>query len=86
MSDKPTDPAILKARELFAESGRTLDDVGLAMGFNHEVARKSVWQLLNKIDDPKLSTLRKFAAAMDVPMSVFFPDEKKKSRSKPTGG
>lgn len=80
MSDKPTDPAILKARELFAASGRTLDEVGLAMGFNPNVARKSVWQLLNKIDDPKLSTLRKFAAAMEVPMSVFFPDEKKKSR------
>jgi transcriptional regulator with XRE-family HTH domain len=82
MSDKPTDPAILKARELFAESGRTLDDVGLAMGLNPEVARKSVWQLLNKIDDPKLSTLRKFAAAIGAPMSVFFADEKKKVRSK----
>jgi len=81
MSNKPTDPAILKAREIFAESGRTLDDVGLAMGFNPDVARKSVWQLLNKIDDPKLSTLRKFAAAMGVPMSDFFPAEKK-SRSK----
>jgi hypothetical protein len=33
------------------------------MGFKLKVARKSVWQLLNKIDDPKLSTLRKFAAA-----------------------
>jgi transcriptional regulator with XRE-family HTH domain len=81
MSDKPTDPVILKARELFAESGRTLDDVGLAMGFNPDVARKSVWQLLNKIDDPKLSTLRKFAAALGVPMSEFF-EEKKKGRSK----
>jgi transcriptional regulator with XRE-family HTH domain len=81
MGDKPTDPAILKAREIFAESGRTLDDVGLAMGFNPEVARKSVWQLLNKIDDPKLSTLRKFAAAMGVPMSDFFPVEKR-NRSK----
>jgi transcriptional regulator with XRE-family HTH domain len=82
MADKPTDPAILKARELFAESGRTLDDVGLAMGFNPEVARKSVWQLLNKIDDPKLSTLRKFAAALEVHMSEFFPVENKKSRAK----
>ena len=78
MSDKPTDPAILKAREMFKASGRTLDEVGLAMGFNPDVARKSVWQLLNKIDDPKLSTLRKFAAAMGVPMSDFFPAEKQK--------
>jgi transcriptional regulator with XRE-family HTH domain len=81
MADKPTDPAILKARELFAESGKTLDEVGLAMGFGPDVARKSVWQLLNKIDDPKLSTLRKFAAAMGVPMSDFFLAEKK-GRSK----
>jgi transcriptional regulator with XRE-family HTH domain len=81
MSDKPTDPAILKARELFEASGKTMDEVGLAMGFKPDVARKSVWQLLNKIDDPKLSTLRKFAAAMMVEMSVFFPAEKK-SRSK----
>ena len=81
MSDKPTDPVILKARELFAESGKTMDEVGLAMGFKPDVARKSVWQLLNKIDDPKLSTLRKFAAAMGVAMSDFFTAEKK-SRSK----
>jgi hypothetical protein len=81
ISDKPTDPAIPKARELFKASGKKLDEVGLAMGFKPEVARKSVWQLLNKIDDPKLSTLRKFATAMGVPMSEFFP-EIKKGRSK----
>ena len=81
MSDKPTDPAILKARELFEASGKTMDEVGLAMGFKPDVARKSVWQLLNKIGDPKLSTLRKFAAAIGVPVVEFF-DEKKKGRSK----
>lgn len=84
MSKETADPAIVKARMLFAESGKTLDEVGLAMGFKPEVARKSVWQLLNKIDDPKLSTLRKLADALGVEMAVFFP-EKKKSRSKPTG-
>ena len=51
------------------------------MGFMPEGARTSVWQLLNKIDDPKRGTLRKFAAAMGVPMSIFFPDEMK-GRSK----
>jgi transcriptional regulator with XRE-family HTH domain len=81
MSSESIDPAILKARELFAASGKTLDEVGLAMGFAPAVARKSVWQLLNKIADPKLSTLRKFAAALGVPMSEFFPAETKKSRS-----
>ncbi len=81
MSDKMTDPAILKARELFDASGKTLDEIGLAMGFKPEIARKSVWQLLNKIDDPKLSTLRKFAAAVGVSMADFFPAGKKE-RSK----
>lgn len=69
------DPAIVKARELFDASGKTLEEVGIAMGFKPDVARKSLWQLLNKIDDPKLSTLRKFAAAIGVPISEFFPAE-----------
>ncbi len=77
MSKDSADAAIVKAREMFAASGKTLEEVGLAMGFAPAVARKSVWQLLNKIDDPKLSTLRKFAAAIDVQMSEFFPANKK---------
>ena len=81
MSKESADPAIVKAREFFEASGKTLEEVGVAMGFSPDVARKSVWQLLNKIDDPKLSTLRKFAGAVGVPMSEFFPAEKK-SRSK----
>jgi transcriptional regulator with XRE-family HTH domain len=79
---KDTDPAIVKARELFEASGKTLEEVGIAMGFAPTVARKSVWQLLNKIDDPKLSTLRKFASAIGASMSEFFPAESKKTRSK----
>ena len=51
------------------------------MGFKPEVARKAIWQLLNEIDDSKQSTLRKFAAALGVEMSIFLP-ENKKSRSK----
>jgi transcriptional regulator with XRE-family HTH domain len=80
MSTKTADPAIVKARELFDASGKTLEEVGLAMGFAPAVARKSVWQLLNKIDDPKLSTLRNFATALGVPMSEFFPAENLKKR------
>jgi len=52
------------------------------MGLNPDVARKSVWQLLNKIDDLKLSTLRKFATAIGVSMLEFFPHVKTKGRSK----
>jgi transcriptional regulator with XRE-family HTH domain len=74
---KDVDSSVLKARELFVASGKTLDEVGVAMGCDTATARKSVWQLLNKVSDPKISTLRKFAAALGVPMSAFFPDEKK---------
>ena len=81
MNEETADPAIVKARELFDSSGKTLEEVGIAMGFSPAVARKSVWQLLNKIDDPKLSTLRKFAVALGVPVVEFFND-KKKGRSK----
>lgn len=72
-----TDPAILKARKLFAASEKTLDEVGLAMGFTPAVARKSVWQLLNRIDDPKLSTLRKFCKAMGITLDELVAEKKK---------
>ena len=81
MSKPITDPAIVKGRELFEASGKTMEEVGMSMGFSPAVARKSVWQLLNKIDDPKVSTLRKFAAALGVTVSMLFQDEKK-TRSK----
>jgi transcriptional regulator with XRE-family HTH domain len=77
MSKESADPVIIKARELFAASGKTMEEIGVAMGFPSATARKSVWQLLNKIDDPRLSTLRNFAAALGVSMSEFFPAEKK---------
>jgi len=78
---KKVDPAIVKARELFDASGKTLEEVGLAMGFSPAVARKSVWQLMNKIDDPKVSTLRKFASAIGVQISDLFAEPKKRSKN-----
>jgi transcriptional regulator with XRE-family HTH domain len=80
MNDPP-DRAILRARELFAQSGLTLDQLGQRMGHDEAVARKVAWQLLNKVADPRLSTLRKFAAAVKVSLAELFADEKK-SRSK----
>lgn len=80
MSKVLTDPAIVRVRELFAASGKTLEEVGVAMGFDPAFARKSVWQLLNKIDDPKVSTLRKFADAIGVPMSDLFADAKHRKK------
>jgi hypothetical protein len=31
-----------------------------------DVARKAAWQFLNKVNDPRMSTLRRFAKAMGV--------------------
>ncbi len=61
-----TDRAISRARDVFAASGKTLDELGVAMGYESGVARKSAWQFLNKTTDPRLSMLRRFAKAMGV--------------------
>jgi len=60
------DAAMKKAVKLFERSGKTLDELGVAMGYKGSVARKSAWQFLNKTTDPRLSMLRKFAKAMGV--------------------
>jgi transcriptional regulator with XRE-family HTH domain len=74
------DEAMKKARALFEASGKTLDELGVAMGYTGEVARKSAWQFLNKTTDPRLSMLRKFAAALGVDVRELFGDEKKKGK------
>jgi len=81
MKNDLPDPAIRKAVELFQASGKTLDELGIAMGYEGDVARKAAWQFLNKTSDPRLSMLRRFAKAMDVPLSELI-DENKRSRSK----
>jgi hypothetical protein len=80
--DETPDKAILRARELFSQSGLTLDQLGQRMGHDGIVARKVAWQFLNKVIDPRLSTLRKFAAAVGVSIGELLTDEKKKGRSK----
>ena len=58
-----------------------LDELGVAMGYEGEVARKSAWQFLNKTADPRLSMLRRFAKAMGITVEELLA-ENKKSRSK----
>jgi transcriptional regulator with XRE-family HTH domain len=79
--DELPDRVILRARELFAQSGLTLDGLGQRMGYARGAARKSAWQFLNKTADPRLSMLRKFALAVGVPITELFPQEKKKGQS-----
>jgi transcriptional regulator with XRE-family HTH domain len=55
-----------RVRLLFDRSGLSLDELGQRMGYSGDPARKSAWQFLKKTADPRLSTLEKFAEAMNV--------------------
>ena len=81
MNESP-DKAMLRVRELFEQSGFTLDELGQKMGYAGDVARKSAWQFLNRTADPRLSMLRKFAEAIGVPVASLLAEEKKNGRSK----
>ncbi len=67
-----SDPVIRKAAALFEKSGMTLDELGQKMGFEEGTARRAAWQFLNKVNDPRVSTLRKFAKAIGVKVSELF--------------
>jgi transcriptional regulator with XRE-family HTH domain len=60
------DPAMRLVRKAFEKSGLSLDQLGQAMGYEGGTARKAAWQFLNKISDPRVSTLRRFAEAVGV--------------------
>ena len=57
------DPAMVRVQALAKESGLTLHELGLKMGYRAESARKSVWQFL-RTGDPRIGMLRRFASAM----------------------
>ena len=67
-----SDPVVKRAAELFSKSGKTLDELGKAMGFTEETAKQGAWQFLNKVDDPRISTLRRFAKAIGVKVKDLF--------------
>ncbi len=70
--DSELDPAMAAVRARFEKSGLTLDDLGLKMGYPEKSARKSAWQFLNQTNDPRLSMLRKFAAAVGCSVKSLF--------------
>jgi transcriptional regulator with XRE-family HTH domain len=74
------DPTMDRVRAVFEASGLTLDELGKRMGHEGDVARKGAWQFLNKIIDPRLSTLRKFAEAVGVSLADLVNNDKRKSR------
>ena len=73
------DPVMIRARQLFAGSGPTRDELGPRAGYEGDVARKGAWRFLNKTDDPRVSTLREVAQAIGVGVGVgeFFKEPKK---------
>jgi transcriptional regulator with XRE-family HTH domain len=75
MAGKKEEPVMRRIRDVFAKSGLSLDELGQRMGSEGETARKAAWQFLNKVDDPRASTLRKFAAAVGVPLSELFSEK-----------
>ena len=59
------DTVMGRVRALHEKSGLSLHDLGLAMGYPEESARKSAWQFM-KTEDPRLSMIRRFAKAIVV--------------------
>jgi hypothetical protein len=58
-------------RRAASESGLTLEQIGVAMGYSRGGARQAVSRLLNSTadHDPRLSTLLSFARAVCKPLS-----------------
>src|SRR5262245_12961921 len=52
MAKEKIDQAMAKTIRLFDGSGKTLEQLGLEMGYAEEVARKAAWQFLKKTSDP----------------------------------
>jgi hypothetical protein len=80
---KPIDPVMRVAMELFEAPGRSLDQLGQDMGYEGDMARKTAWQFLNKTADPRLSMLRRFARAMNIPLEELVACKSRKGKDRP---
>ena len=78
--DAAQDPTMDCIRSRFEESGLTLHDLGVKMGYPEETARKSAWQFISKTSDPRLSMLRRFAGAMNLPVMDLIEVNKRRQR------
>jgi transcriptional regulator with XRE-family HTH domain len=76
MADKLEDPVMAEVRAWFEASGLSLLDLGLKMGYPPETARQSAWQFM-KSGDPRISMLRKFAAAAEMPVEELVNKKKR---------
>lgn len=55
-----------RMREAFERSGLTLSDLGKKMGLDPDRSRQSVWNLLNRSEDPSLSRVFRFCRATGI--------------------
>jgi len=69
-----------RVRAAYEQSGLSLHELGIRMDFPEANARMAAWQAL-KAGDPRISTLRRFAKALNIPIEdvvVESPAKKKK--------
>jgi hypothetical protein len=76
----PEDPSMAKVKALFDESGLTMNELGVKMGYPPETARQSVFQFLKALD-PRISMLRRFAKAMKVTLEELIANKKIRSKT-----
>jgi transcriptional regulator with XRE-family HTH domain len=72
MKSSLTEKVFRKANDLFEESGMTLEELGVKMGYAPGMARKSAWAFLKNTSDPRLSTLEAIAKALAVEVKDLF--------------
>lgn len=77
MGKSTEDPVMAKVVRLFEKSKLSLDELGQKMGYEGETARKAAWQFLRRTSDPRLGTLRRFAAALGVSIEELVAEKKK---------
>ena len=81
MGAKVNDPSMDKVRDLFEASGLSLQELGTKMGYEAGIARQSAFQFL-KAGDPRVSMLRRFAAAMSIPVRALVDEKRKRPASR----
>ena len=72
----PQDAAMELVCAKYEASGMSLQELGVKMGFPEKTARMGAHQAL-KAGDPRISTLRRFAAALAIPIEELVAEKKK---------
>lgn len=75
MATKAEDPAMTRVRSLFENSGLSLHELGVKMGYDPSTARQSAFQFM-KTGNPRIDMLRRFAKAMDVSLEKLVANKK----------